>query len=506
MKTVGVIGGGTAGWFSALALKRRFPSFDVTVIESPNIPIIGVGEATTTLMPPFLFTELGLDIVALCEAVKPTWKLGITFEWGPSDDGLFGSGSPQVEPSFTYPFGPAWPVEAMAYDGTLRTQSLTSHLMCAGKSPLIRESDGTVRSLLHETKFAYHLDNVPFVAFLTHTAKQRGITHRLLEIARVETDAPRTRVERLHFTDGSSATFDLYVDASGFRSVLLGDALASPFIDYRSSLFCDSALVTSVPQKTMEPYTTAETMDCGWCWRIPVEGENHRGYVFSSAHLDEATALTEFRRANPTWVEGTRTSLVKFKSGRHADWWKGNVVGIGNAYGFVEPLESTALHMVILELRALCERLAGSQEPERIGAHWDSLRWFLAAHYRFNTRRDSEFWKLVRASVDIGPLSDALEKLRTDGPWLEKDGSRFTPDDPTFGHAGLMMILLGQRVEARAPKGLELDAKQWAARQAEWSALTARALPQHEALEWLRANPETLRASTRAPSWMLEPD
>lgn len=495
-RSVGVIGGGTAGWFAALALKRRFPALDVTVIESPNIPIIGVGEATTTQMPPFLFGELGLDIVELFEAVRPTWKLGIKFEWGPSDD------------FFTYPFGPAWPVEAMAYDGTLRTQSLTSHLMCANKAPLFREADGSVRSLLHETKFAYHLDNAPFVAFLTRTAKQRGIAHRLVEIARVETNPERTNVERLHFTDGSTARFDLYVDASGFRSVLLGDALGSEFIDYRSSLFCDSALVTNVPQPrgTILPYTTAETMDCGWCWRIPVEGEDHRGYVFSSAHVDADTALDELKQRNPTWVEGTRTSLVKFKSGRHADWWKGNVVGIGNAYGFVEPLESTALHMVILELRALCEGIESNHRGDKIGAHWDSLRWFLAAHYRFNTRNDSAFWKSVRSSVDIGPLSEALEKLRTDGPWLQKDGSRFTPNDPTFGHAGLMMILLGQRVDARAPKQLELDAKQWSAHQAEWTALTARALPQHEALDWLRANPEVLRASTRAPSWMLEAD
>ena len=501
MKSVGVIGGGTAGWFAALALKRRVPELDVTVIESPNIPIIGVGEATTTLMPPFLHGELGLDVVALYEEVRPTWKLGITFEWGPADD------------VFTYPFGPAWPVEAMAYDGTLRTQSLTSHLMGADRAPLVREADGTVRSLLGETKYAYHLDNAPFVAFLARTAKARGIHHRLGELSRVETDVARTRVERLHFTDGASAQFDLYVDARGFRSVLLGDALDSEFLDYRASLFCDSALVTNLPQPPghVRPYTTAETMDCGWCWRIPIEGEDHRGYVFSSAHLDEAGALVELRRANPAWVEGTRTSLVKFRSGRHAEWWKGNVVAVGNAYGFVEPLESTALHMVILELRRLVEGVEQSRRgvtpdtahhSERIGAHWDSLRWFLAAHYRFNTRRDSEFWKAVRARVELGPLAEAVERLRREGPWLEERGARFTPDDPTFGHAGLMMVLLGQRVDARAPKTLELDAKTWARRQAEWKALTARALPQHEALAWLREHPEALRAAVGETSWL----
>lgn len=127
---VGVIGGGTSGYFAALAIKKRFPNVDVTIVESTTIPIIGVGEATTTLMPPFLHAQLGLDIVDMFREVKPTFKLGIKFQWGLPGDYYF-----------TYPFGEAWPVEAHVYEGDLRSQSLVSLLMAANCAPILRNPE-----------------------------------------------------------------------------------------------------------------------------------------------------------------------------------------------------------------------------------------------------------------------------------------------------------------------------------------------------------------------------
>ena len=163
-RTIGVIGGGTAGYFAALALKRRFPDIDVTVVQSRAVPIIGVGEATTTLMPPFLHHELGLDIVALWTAVRPTFKLGIKFVWGPRRS----TGS-------RYPFGEAWPVDAFVFERDLRRQSVTSMLMAEARGPVVRAPDGGLLSLLPSLKFAYHLDNEPFVAHLAEAASTAGI-------------------------------------------------------------------------------------------------------------------------------------------------------------------------------------------------------------------------------------------------------------------------------------------------------------------------------------------
>ncbi len=495
LRTVGVIGGGTSGYFAAIALKKRFPGLDVTVVESATIPIIGVGEATTTLMPPFLHTQLGIDIVELFREVRPTWKLGIKFDWGQPGDYFY-----------TYPFGESNTEEPYFYDGDLNTQSFTSLLMLEDKIPVLRGEGGEPTSLLPRLKFAYHLNNAPFVAFLARHAERIGVKHLDAVIADVVTSPDRARVERLRTSDGRELEFDLYVDASGFRSLLLEKSLGVPFISYASSLLCDTAIVAGVPQTgAVSPYTLAQTMDAGWCWKIAVEGEDHRGYVFSSAFLTEEQATAEMRAKNPGMGEPW---VVRFRSGRHETFWKGNTVAVGNAYGFVEPLESTALHMVIMEIGYLlgCLEAAGEGPPDTafadagVGGHWDYLRWFLAVHYRFNHKLDTPFWRTCRAEVDVGALAPAVEHYRRHGT-LTADGSRFQTGDPAFGYEGLMIMLMGQKVEAplRQPP---VTREAWNQRLARQRELCARALPQAEALALLREHPELLVEFATSPgSW-----
>lgn len=489
--TVGVVGGGTSGYFAALALQRRFPGLAITVLESPTIPIIGVGEATTTLMPPFLHAELGLDVVELFERVRPSFKLGIRFEWGKP-----------APHAFSYPFGPTDPHPAFTYDGDLRAQSLTSLLMQSHGGPVVVDDTGT-HSLLPSQKVAYHLDNAPFVAFLADAARARGIQHRTATIDGVEVG--EQGVSGLRLSDGTTARFDLYVDASGFRSLLLGKALGTPFDSFASTLFCDTAVVAAVPHGGLvRPYTTAETMDAGWCWRIPVEREDHRGYVFSSAHLSLDAAAAELVRKNPgagePWV-------VRFRSGRHRRCFAGNVLALGNAYGFVEPLESTALHMVIVTLHYALGALASGEPAQRddvdakVGAHWDFLRGFLGLHYRFNRRLDTPFWQAARAEVDLAGLAPFVERFRA-GDAFRLDARGHQHGDPAFGHEGASILLLGQEVpfDNPPPRVSEADFR---ARALATSAIAARALPHAEALAWLRDNPAALRTFAEHPrSWV----
>lgn len=496
LSSVCVLGGGTAGYFAALALKRRFPGLRVALIESSSIPIIGVGEATTTLMPPFLHKTLGIDVVELYRDVRPTWKLGIKFDWGPPDASYF----------FAYPFGPADPIDAHAHDGDIRTQSLTSLLMMASRGPILRDPSGEIRSLLPSTKLAYHLHNAPFVGFLARIAERYGVEH-IDALVEAVVSPDKSCVDHLRARDGRELRFDLYVDASGFSAQLIERALGSPFHSYASSLFCDRAVVAEVPQQggMVEPYTLAQTMDNGWCWKIPVEGRDHRGYVHSSAFVSEADAEAEMRAKNPGMGE---TWTVRFRSGRHADFWKGNVVAVGNAYGFVEPLESTALHMVIIELSYLCAALEApdggpldvAELNRRVGAHWDYLRWFLALHYRFNRKLDTPFWRACRSDVDISGLAPAVDRYRERGPWQRPgEAGAVVVGDPAFGESGLLLLLLGQKVEApAAPSRISADA--WARRINEQRATVDRALPQAEALEILRARPDLLQEFVSAPS------
>ncbi len=496
IRSVGVIGGGTSGYFAAIALKKRFPELDVTVVESKSIPIIGVGEATTTLMPPFLHHQLGLDVVELYREVRPTWKLGIKFDWGLPGDSFF-----------TYPFGETNPVDAAAHDGHLLDQSFTSMLMVENKSPMIRGDQGEPVSLLPRLKFAYHLDNAPFVAFLARHAERAGIAHLDAIIDDVVASPDGARVEHLRTDDGRELRFDLYIDATGFRSLLIEKALGSPFQSYGSTLLCDTAVVAQVPQPgVVQPYTLAQTMNAGWCWKIPVEGEDHRGYVFSSAFLSEEQAIAEMRTKNPGMGD---TWKVRFRSGRHRDFWKGNVVAVGNAYGFVEPLESTALHMVITEIAYVigCLETAGDGPPDtdfasaRVGGHWDYLRGFLGLHYRFNRKLDTPFWAACRNDIDVSNVQAAIDHFRAHGPWSEKDGAHFQWGDPAFGYQGMMILLLGQQAPGPRPTS-RFSAEVWSARVARQKALVARAMSQTEALAILRERPEMLEDFVRSPaSW-----
>ena len=497
---VAVLGGGTAGYFAALALKARFADLDVTVIEAPDIPIIGVGEASTPLMPPFLHGHLGLDIVDLFREVQPTLKLGIHFQWGQPG-----------EYSFNYPFSEADTVEAYAQDGDTAGQSLLASLMQSGRAPIVRDDAGRPVSLLNQLKFAYHLNNAPFVTWLAKVAKQRGIHLVSARIADVIVAADPAQPEQISVrsvrtTQGELLAFDLYVDASGFRSQLIGQALKTPFRDFSSTLFCDRAVVGEMPQDgIVRPYTTAETMDAGWCWRIAINGEDHRGYVFSSAFMDTDRAIAELKAKNPLIGDAR---LVKFRSGRHEQFWVGNVIAVGNAYGFVEPLESTALHMVIIELeyvlQALAEGNAEKTRPRlnrRIGAHWDYLRWFLGIHYKFNQRLDTPFWRAARAEVNISGLQTAVERFAHRGPWRKVDDLSCQVGDPALGYDGMMMLLLGQK--APGPRGrTRVDRDQWLDRRAAQAAMTARALPHAEALRVLSERDDFLRDFVNSPnSW-----
>lgn len=495
-RSIGILGGGTAGYFAALAIKRRFPRFAVTVVESSAHPIIGVGEGTTTLMPPFLHGQLGLSIEELFRAVGPTLKLGIRFEWG-----LPG------EHRFNYPFGDAEPCAARFFDGDLRSQSLISMLMSEGRGPVVRGPEGQLLSLLTRLKFAYHLDNAPFVAFLAKAAVDAGIEHLDLTVEEV-VRAGDGSVRELRGASGRTLSCDFYVDASGFRSELLGKAFGVGFESYASSLPCDRAVVATAPQgEAIDPHTTTSTMAAGWAWRIPMRGIDHCGYVFDSDHLSDDAAFAELRAHAP----GARASrVIRYRSGRHRRFWASNVAAVGNAYGFVEPLQATALHMVIIELAYLLAGLETLGDPaaqagfvdsanEAVGAHWDYLRWFLAAHYKFNRRCNTPFWARARADVDVSGLDPFLASLSSYGAGGGRQ-RRFAAGDPAFGPSGMMTVLLGQRVDADFPTHGAFTPQGWAERVAKDRRVLSHALPHREVLALLDEQPAMLRRFVDHPS------
>jgi tryptophan halogenase len=506
VRRVGIVGGGTAGWMTALALRAQLPWLEVTVIESSSIPIIGVGEATVPSFVSFVHHYLGLDVLEFTREVQPTWKQGIRFEWGLPGSYVF-------QAPFDWEVNGIGMLGSMAETGDVSSFTLQAMLMARDVTPVVRVGN-QLRSFLPLLSFAYHLDNPRLVRYLTKTALARGVRHVDAKItdAELATDeAPdgEPRIARLVAEDGQKLEFDLYVDCSGFRSLLLEGKLGTKLHSYQSSLFTDSAIAFNAPHGgKLKPYTTARTMTHGWCWDIPMMENDHLGYVFSSAHCTEEQALAE---ARSIWPELTNERTVRFRSGRHDRLWVGNVFAIGNAYAFVEPLESTGLLMITRAITSLVRAfpigpdhaVAKKFVNTSLGHDWDRLRWFLAAHYKFNRRVDSPFWNQVRAEVDVSGLDYALEIYTAMGPLsLLPRAIRQSVLDATgiffYGLAGLDNILLGQKVP-HAKIGRE-PPTEWRARRQIALDFARRATPQAEALKATWERPEWLRQLVDHPS------
>ncbi len=435
-----MLGGGSAGFLAAITLKAKLPNLEIELLRSPKIGIIGVGEGTTAAVPKNLHGYLGIPIMDLYREAAPTWKLGIQFRWG-------------SRPCFNYSFGrqldAKWPELSRPngfYCGdNFSDVDLPSSLMDAGKAFPIA-SDG----LPFIANFsAYHFENEQFVGFLEKHAISLGVIVRDADVSDVKLN--ESGVEYLTIESGEHVTGDLFIDASGFQSVLLKQHLKEPYTDYRSALFCDRALVGGWEREDepILPYTAADSMESGWSWQIEHESRINRGYVYSSSFISDDQAEAEFRQQNPK-IESTR--IVSFPSGRLKRFWVKNVVGVGNASAFVEPLEATSLAAICGEARFLAESLYDCQfrpnDSQRstynhaIGESWDEIRDFLAIHYKFNARLDTEFWKACRNDVDLGGATPVVEFYKQNGPTLFAKQMLIGPFNQ-FGLEGYYTLLFG---------------------------------------------------------------
>jgi tryptophan halogenase len=511
VRSVGILGGGTAGWFTALALRKQLPWLEVTLIESKRIPIIGVGEASVPSLVPFLHHYLDLDVHELTRAVQPTWKQGIRFEWGLPGEYAF-------QAPFDWEVNGIGMLGSMAETGNVSAFTLQSILMARDLTPIVKQGKD-LQSFLPILAFGYHLDNEKLVRHLTEVALRRGVRHLDVKIVDAPLGAPLPgdddpRIDHLLTEQGEKLAFDLYVDCSGFRSYLVGEKLARPFTSYASSLFTDRAVTFNAPHGgKIKPYTTARTMEAGWCWNIPMVGDDHLGYVHASSHLSEDAALDEAKRV---WPELTNPRVVRFRSGRHDRAWIGNVYAVGNAYAFVEPLESTGLLMITRAITSLVRSFPigpGSAVVRRFvnestGRDWDRLRWFLAAHYKFNRRIDSSFWRDVRESADVSGIQAALDLFQSVGPLALLPRAIRTQVNEVcdvffYGLHGLDTILLGQKVPY--PKLEREPPARWRARRDAALDIAKRAIPQAQALEALRQRPQWMDELVGHPSgWVVK--
>jgi tryptophan halogenase len=445
VSSVAVLGAGSAGLLAALTLKRKLPHLRVRVVRSPDIGIIAVGEGTTIVFARHLFEYLKVKPQLFYEEAKPTWKMGIRFKWGPRKEFVY---------TFSFEFEKHLPEvqrnNGFYYSDEYPWLGLASAFMLHDKV-FPRRPDGLP---MFHNNHAFHIENATFVGWLENRCRDIGVE---ITDATVKAELGGEGIAALVKDNGERITADLYVDASGFRSELLGRALNEPFRSYSDSLFCDRAVVGGWERGKDEPilpYTTSETMDSGWCWRIDHEHLINRGYVYASSFISDDAAREEFLRKNPK-ISPDKTRVVKFRSGRYDRGWIGNVVGMGNAYGFVEPLEATSLQVICLEASTLADALLDclcDTTPSMIRLYnrynndqWDDIRNFLAVHYKFNSRVDTPFWRACQADVKLHGAQDIVDWYRENGPSVLA-GTALVHSSNSFRMDGFMAILVGQNV------------------------------------------------------------
>ena len=430
-----IVGGGTAGWMAAGALAWILPgAAEVHLVESEEIGIVGVGEATLPHLRAF-FQTLGMDEADVMRATHATFKLGIDFR-----------GFGKIGDSYIHPFGVYgldlkdvgfhhyWlRMRALGRQDELSDYSMA---IAAARANRFAPPSPDPTSIASTFGYAYQFDATLFAPYMRRYAEARGVKRTEGRVVDVELHSETGDVAAIRLASGERIEGDLFIDCSGFRSILLGGALGEPWEDWSEWLPCDRAvaLPCTSPPGPIEPYTRATAMEAGWRWRIPLQHRVGNGYVYSSAHISDEKAADAIVAA----VEGTPMAdprLLKFKAGRRRRGWVRNVVGVGLASGFLEPLESTSIHLAQHAITYLIElfperRVSEADRDEfnrLMDNEYDRVRDFLILHYHATTRDDSSFWNHVRTMAVPDTLLEKIELFResgrvaryTTGPFLE---------------------------------------------------------------------------------------
>jgi tryptophan halogenase len=463
-KKVIVVGGGTAGWMAASALARLLPhAASVELVESAEIGIVGVGEATLPHLRAFIQT-LGLDEAGFMAATHATYKLGIEFrDFGKPGDAYLHPFGDFGRPLGDVPFLHWWlRMHALGQGGDIADYSV-ANVMAAQRRFAPPAADP--EALLSTYGYAYQFDATRFGPYLRGFAEANGVTRTEGRIVSVERDGETGDVAAVVLEDGARIHGDLFVDCSGFRSLLLGDALGEAWEDWSHWLPCDRAMALpcASPPGEIEPVTRATAMPAGWRWRIPLQHRVGNGYVYSSAHLSDDEASAAILGA----VEGeplVDPRVLRFRAGRRKRSWSHNVVAVGLASGFLEPLESTSIYLVQVAIQQLIElfpigAIAAVERDEfnaQVDYEYDRIRDFLILHYHASTRDDSSFWRDVRHNPIPDSLSEKIELFRRAGRIQRYSrGLFFAPSwIAVLIGQGVMPRGWDQRVDAANPREL----------------------------------------------------
>jgi tryptophan halogenase len=447
IKTIAIIGGGTAGWMTAAALSKMLLPENVTVklVESEQIGTVGVGEATIPDIANFNLM-LGINEQEFLVATKGTFKLGIEFrDWGKLGDKYF------------HPFG-GHGVDMNGIDFHqywLHTKKngnaakLEDYSICsvAAKQAKFILPDNNPKSVLSHLRYAYHFDATAYAGYLRTYAEQRGVVRIEGLIENVATHKDSGNIKSVTLDDGRIIEADFFIDCSGFKALLLEKTLGAKFKDWSHWLPCNRAqAVASERTEPLIPFTISSAKKSGWQWRIPTQHRTGNGHIYCSDFIsdDEANqVLLEGLDAKP--LGDART--IHFQTGCREQFWVKNCVGIGLSSGFLEPLESTSIFLIQQGIARFISLYPDGNSSEIISTEYNRLmtreftqvRDFIILHYHATKRDDSPFWNYCRTM----PIPDSLQH-KID---LFKAGGRvFRDDQELFSKPSWIAVLLGQNI------------------------------------------------------------
>ena len=418
-----IVGGGTSGWMAAAALSRVLPprTVQIRLIESQEIGTVGVGEATVPHIR-YFNAKLGFDEADFMANTRATFKLGIEFRnWGRVGEayihpfGAFGEDFDGV------PFHQHW-VRARQAGLAQSVEHYSLPILAARRGRFARPADD-LSSPLSTYSYAYQFDAGLYAEYLKAYAGARGVQRTEGRIVDVRLNGDSGFVESVVLDSGERVEADLFIDCSGFRALLIGQALGVGFDDWSHWLPCDRAYAAPCQAAgPLTPYTRATAHRAGWFWRIPLQHRVGNGHVYSSAHCSDEEALTALvqQLESPPSLEPKQ---LRFKAGKRHEQWSRNVVSIGLASGFLEPLESTSIHLVQLAVGYLVDLFPdrdfdpmNATEFNRIMAlEYERIRDFLVLHYHATQRDDTPFWNDCRTMRVPDSLAYRMELFRERG-------------------------------------------------------------------------------------------
>lgn len=438
-----ICGGGTAGWLAAVALSKQLgPLLDVTLVESEAIGTVGVGESTIPTARTF-HQMAGIDERAFLRAAKATFKLGISFEgWGAVGERYVHAFGEVGRPTWMGGFQHMW-LQAQA-DGLDAPLDDFCFELRAARENRFATSEGA------RISYAYHLDAVAYARFLRAQSEARGVRRLEGRIAQVRRHGDSGLIDAVRLKDGREVAGDLFIDCTGFVALLIGEALGADYEDWSAWLPTDSAVaVQTTATEPARPYTRAIAHRAGWRWKIPLQHRVGNGLVYQREHMsdDEAHALLLSSIEGEPIVE---PRVIRYRAGRRRDAWRGNCVALGLSSGFVEPLESTSIHLIMIGVTRLLQLFPFNGMSPALADRYNALaraeleriRDFVVLHYHLTRRDDGPFWDHVREMPVPDTLLQRMALFRDDAHAYQGEGDLFRVDS-------WVQVMLGQGLKPR---------------------------------------------------------